>query len=66
MKNLLMETKAELTEAYSLLSLITVRGDDVDRLSESRQRIRKVFHTAKIALEALEKEEAHGGAGKAD
>lgn len=61
MKDVLNEIKAELTESYSLLSMIVVRGDDVDRLSEARQRIRKAFHAAKAALEALPKENGHGG-----
>lgn len=49
MKETLYEIKAELTEAYSLLSMIAVSGDSVDRLAEARVRIRKAFHAAKEA-----------------
>lgn len=49
MKDTLNEIKAELTEAYSLLSMISVNGDNVDRLAEARVRLRKAFHAAKEA-----------------
>lgn len=54
MKDTLNNIKAELTEAYSLLSMIAVNGDNVDRLAEARARIRKAFHAAKDAAAGLE------------
>lgn len=47
MKETLQEIKAELTEAYSLLSMIEVKGGSVDALAEARARLRKAFHAAK-------------------
>lgn len=49
MKDALNEIKEELTEAYSLLSMIAVSGDSVDRLAEARARLRQAFRTAKEA-----------------
>lgn len=60
MKETLHEIKAELTEAYSLLSMIAVSGDSVDRLAEARGRLRKAFHAAKEAAAELESKEANG------
>lgn len=54
MRETLYEIKAELTEAYSLLSMIAVSGDSVDRLAEARVRLRKAFHAAKEAAAGLE------------
>lgn len=67
MKDTLQSIKAELTEAYSLLSMISVSGDDVDRLAEARVHLRKAFHTAKesaAALAAGEQETGNTGAVK--
>lgn len=57
MKDTLNEIKAELTEAYSLLSMIAVNGDNVDRLAEARVRLRKAFHAAKEAAAEPEAKE---------
>lgn len=66
MKETLHEIKSELTEVYSLLSMIAVSGDNVDRLAEARVRLRKAFHTAKeraVELEAKEANSAGSGNG---
>lgn len=60
MKETLHEIKAELTEAYSLLSMIAVSGDNVDRLAEARVRLRKAFHMAKERAAELEAKEDNG------
>lgn len=60
MKETLHEIKAELTEAYSLLSMIAVSGDNVDRLAEVRVRLRKAFQMAKERAAELEAKEANG------
>lgn len=52
--------KSELTEAYSLLSMIAVSGDNVDRLAEARERLRRAFHIAKEQAAALEPKEPDG------
>lgn len=63
MKETLHEIKSELTEAYSLLSMIAVSGDNVDRLAEARERLRKAFHAAKERAAELEAKEANGANG---
>lgn len=63
MKESLYEIKSELTEAYSLLSMIAVSGDNVDRLAEARERLRKAFHAAKERAAELEAKEANGAGG---
>lgn len=60
MKDNLHEIKSELTEAYSLLSMIAVSGDNVDRLAEARARLRRAFHIAKEQAAALEPKEPDG------
>lgn len=57
MKETLYKINAELTEAYSLLSMIAVSGDSVDRLAEARARLRKAFHAAKEQAAKLEAKE---------
>ena len=63
MKETLNEIKSELTEAYSLLSMIAVSGDSVDRLAEARGRLRKAFQAAKERAAELESKEANSARG---
>ena len=63
MRETLHEIKAELTEAYSLLSMIAVSGDNVDRLAEVRVRLRKAFQMAKERAAELESKEANSARG---
>lgn len=63
MKETLHEIKSELTEAYSLLSMIAVSGDNVDRLAEVRVRLRKAFQMAKERAAELEGKEANSAGG---
>lgn len=63
MKETLYEIKSELTEAYSLLSMVAVSGDNVDRLAEVRWRLRKAFQAAKERAAELESKEANSAGG---
>lgn len=64
MKETLQEIKAELTEAYSLLSMIEVKGGSVDALAEARARLRKAFHAAKEQAAELEAKEPNAPGGR--
>lgn len=63
MRDTLHEIKSELTEAYSLLSMIAVSGDNVDRLAEVRVRLRKAFQMAKERAAELEGKETNSAGG---
>lgn len=63
MKEMLNEIKAELTEAYSLLSMFAVSGDNVDRMAEVRVRLRKAFQMAKEQAAELEGKETNSAGG---
>lgn len=65
MKEKLLEIKSEIADAYSLLSLIDVSGDDVDRMAETRKRLRRAFLLLKDQAEALDQTPSEtGGGGK--
>lgn len=64
MKDTLDKIKAELTETYSLLSMIEVKGNSVDALAEARTRLRSAFDTAKKKAAELEAKEPNTPGGR--